>query len=117
MTVPDSSLMCGVDIYWAYVPDTKKVYVCEGSPPFVYYHEDWHYYYDNIITRNERLAYNRMYWNDRVIWISAFYSWYSFSDAQEDFADLYALMMLKQNSNPYVMKRIRFIKRLIKNHE
>jgi len=35
------------------------------------------------------------------------------TSVEEDFADNGALLIIKENSNPYVMKRVRFIKKLL----
>lgn len=116
MTVPNSVLTCWIDIEGAYTPSIKQIYICEWAEDFTVYHEYGHYYDYNLLSKQDRATYDRLYWRHKRIWIEAFYRWHSYYDPREDFADNYALMMLKQNSNPFVMKRIRLIKSILWNN-
>lgn len=63
----------------------------------------------------DKQEYIELYAQHNKIGKKAFYRDYSRTTVEEDFCDNGALLVAKENSNPFVMKRIRLIKKIIEN--
>lgn len=116
-SVPFTNYKCW-DIAASYHHDTQVIYLCEWvewEKDFYKYHEIGHYIYYQVLTDQQRLLYNISYEKSLKQGKKAFYREYWMLDEKEDFADNFALMMIKKNLDPYVMKRIRLIKSILWN--
>lgn len=112
-TIPWTFYKCWI-VWGAYVD--WKIYICDVDENTEFYrlHEAGHKVWEEYLTEDQKEQYTKLYRNHRQFWVEAFYREYSKMTVKEDFADNLALMIQKENSNPYVMKRIRLIKFLTK---
>lgn len=111
--IPETDIICWKQYWWAYVDG--KIYVCNTDQFTQFYidHEKWHYIWDKILTQEQKKEYRSLYLLARWEWLKAFYRPYGYNDMEEDFADNFALLQTKENSNPHVMKRIRLVKKFL----
>ena len=109
-TIPDTYYQCWA-IVASYSHESKKVYVCDwiDDQEFHLNHELWHYYWFNIMTEIQRKRYTKEYNKAKV-----FYREYSNTNAEEDFADNFSLMILERRQAYGIQKRINLIKHFYK---
>lgn len=109
----DPSEICGWDTWATYIEG--KIWVCNTDDvEFRKSHEIGHYFWDKFMTAEQKAKYEIEYKKAKKLWIRAFYRDYGMWDMEEDFCDNLALYITKENSNPFVMKRIRLIKSFLK---
>jgi hypothetical protein len=109
-SIPDTYQKCG-ETAGTYSHESKIIYLCDGVPgnnEFYKQHEIGHYVWFNLLTDAQRAKYKIEFDKSKV-----FYREYS-KNLEEDFADNYALLQLKERQSYQLQKRINFIKSLIK---
>jgi len=114
--VPNTFFKCG-DVGWVYVHSAKTAYVCELNDwltKFYLSHETAHYHWYNTLSEEQRVNYTKEYNKDYKKWIKYFYREYSMSSVEEDFADNYALIVMKVKINNIWKKRLYLIRKYIK---
>lgn len=110
--IPETNIRCwevgGVYFDW-------KIYVCDTTDnEFTKYHEIWHKLWNEwYITDKEKETYTTAYSGALKRWISAFYREYSMTDAEEDGADIFALIMTKDRIKISMKKREKLVLQMI----
>lgn len=98
------------DVWWVYIEN--KIYICDISGSnfeFVKYHELWHHFWFKIMSDSQRDEYSKKYSSAKK-----FFRDYWKTSIVEDFADNFALVVLKQK-NLSVNDRLLLIKKYIKS--
>lgn len=111
--IPETYIKCW-DVWGVYVDGS--IYICDlgdGNLEYYRYHEIGHAIWNEHLSKREKEQYIHEYNKALKKWLKAFYTYYEMGDAEEDFCTNFSLMIIKENSNPYVMKRVRFIKKLL----
>lgn len=107
LLIPDTTLICGTDVWGVYFDN--KIYVCKWDEYFMFYkyHEIGHHFYTKISVEQKK-EYNKLYST-----ATDYYDDYSKTDVEEDFANNFSALQLKQNQKPNIQKRIRLIKKFM----
>lgn len=104
------------DIVWEYNHESKIVYLCEGmwNSDFYKYHEVAHYFYFNIMSKEQKDQYHKEYLKAYSQGIWSFYREYWYRDEEEDFADNFSLLILWEKQDYKIQKRINLIRKFLK---
>ena len=108
-SIPDSYHKCW-EVVASYSHESKIIYLCEwvtGNKEFYKQHEIGHYVWFNILTNEQRAKY-KVEFNKSTV----FYREYS-KNLEEDFADNYALLQIKERQTYQLQKRINLIRKYI----
>lgn len=88
-TIPWTLVKCE-EVWWAYIKETKQIYVCDTAEKEVTtYHETAHYFWYNFLTEKEKQLYTKQFNKAK-----SHFREYSSTSAEEDFADAYATISL-----------------------
>lgn len=111
--IPETDIRCW-EVWGVYVDG--NVYVCDLDDwnfEVYKYHEIGHVIWNEHLSKRDKQSYKEIYNTYANKGLRFFYSDYEMDDVEEDFCTNFSLMIIKENSNPYVMKRVRFIKKLL----
>lgn len=89
------------DIRGKYYIESQKIEVCQvedkNEKYFYALHEIGHFFWFKYLTEDEKTLYNILFENSNIL---DFYREYSKTNAEEDFADNFALIYIKRNIEP-----------------